>query len=332
MARLPPPPTPVRTQFHRHRWGDRPEPTRPPHIQAANLFGAERSLVLESAFTSRRDIDILFVGSLHPAENLEERLEYYLEHEEQRRRLVESAQSRVADHRFENLWDQLVVQIEANLPTLQEWVRSRPPLDSFHNLCARIWEHLGSGGVLDPTLISELEQAARGDMHPAFAENALGLLATRTPVGQAPKQAALEKARHHFQCALELEPSHVLAGLNLAEVLAALQQNPAAIKQARQALAVLDSSSDLAPNVLDSGHFPAELDFFRVEWERAAWIHAGQTAEEMQAKRTLLHWRLHAMLAKWTGDLLHYRAAAPARFAHFPGNARSCLDSAWTAG
>ncbi|HZU35715.1 MAG TPA: glycosyltransferase, partial [Gemmataceae bacterium] len=113
--------------------------------------------------------------------------------------------------------------------------------------------------------------------------------------------------------ALACDSSHVVAGLNLAETLVALGQSAEAVEQARRALAMLDEAKRIDEDVWDSGHFPPAFDHFRVEWERAAWQHAGDPASEEQAKRALLRWRLHANLGDLTGEIHHYYEAALAR-------------------
>src|SRR5262249_36841680 len=55
------------------------------------------------------------------------------------------------------------------------------------------------------------------------------------------------------------------------------------------------------------------VDTFRVEWERAAWEHAGDGNAEARAKAELVRWRLHTLLADMTGELHHYYDAALAR-------------------
>ena len=47
-------------------------------------------------------------------------------------------------------------------------------------------------------------------------------------------------------------------------------------------------------------------DWFRVEWESAAWMNPGRPDEESRGKRKLLLWRLHLLLAELTGDLAHH--------------------------
>src|SRR5262249_50405005 len=75
----------------------------------------------------------------------------------------------------------------------------------------------------------------------------------------------------------------------------------------------VNCAAEVRPGWLDAGHFPPAFDLFRVEWERAAWARAGSPVAQTCAKRDLLRWRLHALLAGLTGDLTHYYEAAAAR-------------------
>src|SRR5262249_57155167 len=86
-----------------------------------------------------------------------------------------------------------------------------------------------------------------------------------------------------------------------------------AVDQARRALALLERSSAATSSWLDAAPYPHGFDLLRVEWERAAWTHAGNPAAEALAKRDLLRWRLHTILGTLTGDLAHYHEAALAR-------------------
>jgi GT2 family glycosyltransferase/tetratricopeptide (TPR) repeat protein len=148
----------------------------------------------------------------------------------------------------------------------------------------------------------------------AARHNALGLALVQANRHGGPVTVALaEKAADHFRHALDCSPGHVVAGLNLVEVLVGLDQPQAAIAQARRTLARLEGPGTWSADLLDAGHFPPDFDLFRVEWERAAWTHAGHSQAEAEAKRTLLRWRLHALLAELTGNLAHYYEAALAR-------------------
>ncbi len=54
----------------------------------------------------------------------------------------------------------------------------------------------------------------------------------------------------------------------------ALPRNEA-IEHARRTLALIDRGDPISPATLDGGAYPPAFDFFRVEWERAAWTNAG---------------------------------------------------------
>ncbi len=140
-----------------------------------------------------------------------------------------------------------------------------------------------------------------------------------------------------------------MAGLNCAEALVGIDQKNAAIETAQRALGALRKieseisgngngngfnkgpgeketgrpgkasiipESSLSPGIASirqSAHFPPGFDLFRVEWERAAWQHAGQSNAEAFAKLKLIRWRLHLLLGELTGDVHHYFEAVIAR-------------------
>jgi tetratricopeptide (TPR) repeat protein len=148
----------------------------------------------------------------------------------------------------------------------------------------------------------------------AALDHALGLVTAMGAASQGAITAhAAETALPFFQQALNADPMNVMAALNLTEVLVALQQDRRAVEQARQALAVLDRQQALRAHGLDAGHFPPAFDHFRVEWERAAWTHAGCPAAEVRAKQDLVRWRLHTLLAGLTGALSHFYEAVLSR-------------------
>jgi tetratricopeptide (TPR) repeat protein len=380
-------------------------------IRVANLFGCERSFVEVPSAEGPRDIDILFIGNMHPAvqrermpwvarlarlaerwrvlistgvfdadyralmsrariafnrsirgecnlrvfeaaamgallfqeagnrevpgyftdkrecvyydeANLESLLEYYLEHEDERRRLAEAARARVQQYSFEALWEDILGLVEREWAGLMERARRRPNGTVQENLVARCWQAFSSTHAGDPALVHDLTMALEAS--PAGSEpsagnaaalhNALGLVRVLASGGQGLSQTAVaEAASGHFRRALGQQPSHVLAGLNLAEALVAAGQDQAALQQARRTLSIVDHRAKLDLISLDGGHFPPVYDLFRVEWERAAWEHAGQPAAEAAAKRQLLRWRLHALLADLTGDVIHRYEAVLAR-------------------
>jgi glycosyltransferase involved in cell wall biosynthesis/Flp pilus assembly protein TadD len=241
-------------------------------------------------------------------DDLEELLEYYLDHEDERRAIAGAGQRRAQEYGFATLWQKALDQLEADLPALAQ--RSRRPPTAEEMLLQRTWQALHSTPGADPALANDLRQALQERPHSAALHNARAVSLAHA----APKQgddwkgvvAALQQALHH-------EPLHVVARLNLAEVLLAAGKGKEAVEQARHTLALVEHLPALSADVLDAPHLPAEFDHFRVEWERAAWSHAGQPVEEAKAKRQLLRWRLHALLASLTGSLAHYYEAALTR-------------------
>jgi glycosyltransferase involved in cell wall biosynthesis/Tfp pilus assembly protein PilF len=393
------------------------------HARSARLFGLERPWLEEQPAEGARDIDILFVGNLHPAvqrerlpwlgrlarlgerwnveictsvfgpayrellrrarvvfnrsvrgecnrrvveaaaagallfqeaenrevpawfrdgqecvyyrdDNLEERLEYYLTHEDERRAIAARAREHVAAYSFEELWRQQVEAIEREWNGIRERMTRRPKLAGAWSgdhapteagarsgdhaptdgLVARTWEMQGSATGPDLALVPDLAAGIRERPGAAALHNALGVAvgmlgSAGGPVTDAQARAALE----HFQRAWECDPAYLMAGLNLAEALAGVGQGRAAVEQARRTLRMLDWLPELDGRVLDAPRFPAAFDYFRVEWERAAWVHAGRPAEEAGAKRDLLRWRLHQLIAEGTKELSHYQEAVMAR-------------------
>ncbi|MGE3808368.1 MAG: glycosyltransferase, partial [Gemmataceae bacterium] len=248
------------------------------------------------------------------ANNFEALLKHYLEREEERARLAHAARTRGADFTFEKLWEQQVEAIGREWPALVERASRRLRPDPAAELFTRTWQMLGCSSGEDRSLFRDLRdeldrQPGSSDLH-----NAMGLVVTWVNQRSGPVTAALaQSAADHFERAWGCDPGNVIAGLNLVEVLVGLEQNERAISLAQELLAVLDWPGLLEQPVRDAGHFPPVFDHFRVEWERAAWQLAGDPAGETQAKRALICWRLHLILAELTGDLIHFFEAHTAR-------------------
>jgi glycosyltransferase involved in cell wall biosynthesis/tetratricopeptide (TPR) repeat protein/predicted O-methyltransferase YrrM len=249
------------------------------------------------------------------ATNLETQVDYYLKHEEERQALASAAHARLPDFAFERLFDQALEGLEP----LTESRRKRPPFDPIEDVLTRTWQ-LCSSTQGDPSLAGDLVaaiQAPKADLAPerlASLHNALGLVVALTDRGNGGWTApVIEQAACHFQGALECDPNHILAGLNLVEALAIVNRTALAREGALRLLNALDRGHRATAEMLDCGHFPTGFDQFRVEWEKAAWAHADSPERESDAKHTLLRARLHTLLAELTGDLGHYAQAAQLR-------------------
>jgi GT2 family glycosyltransferase/tetratricopeptide (TPR) repeat protein len=249
----------------------------------------------------------------YTTENLEDRLEYFLAHEEERRALAEAGRRKAAQFTFPALWQRALENVERDWEKLVAKRCVRPAGSAAEQLRARSWQ-AWSGSGSDPSLASDLANHLVAEPYAADWHNALGLtLAQAACAGGSLTAAAVQQAVSYFERATRTDPRHVLARLNLVECLCYLDQKDHAIEQARQLLGILDRPEAADAVWLEAGHFPPGFDLFRVEWERAAWANAGNPSAELAAKRTLVRWRTHSLLAALTQDLIHYYEAVLAR-------------------
>jgi glycosyltransferase involved in cell wall biosynthesis/tetratricopeptide (TPR) repeat protein len=250
-------------------------------------------------------------------DDLEARLEHFLTHEDERAALAAAGRERVPEYRCDALWGRALRVIAAEWSELTGRATRRnpsPPLLSPEgrgvqgedDLLGRTWQALSAAENQDPALVGDLGRALAERPQSAALANALGVVRA---LGRARPASLVES----FRRAVASDPMHLVAALNLADVLAELGDRELATACSRKALTALDRVEALAPAVLDAPSYPPGFDVLRVEWERAAWDNAGRPAAEARAKHDLLRWRAHSLLARLTGDLGHYREAALAR-------------------
>jgi tetratricopeptide (TPR) repeat protein len=282
----------------------------------ALLFQEAQNREVRRFFRDRREC--VFYTDL----NLERLISYYLEHEDERRQLAGAAQRRVAELGFPALWSEMLGQIRGRTDALRRRAcrRARRRIDPRRELLGRSWESLGCHTRPDrrsdpePSLIADLTRAIATEPNSGQWHNALGLALARSLQRRGCFTARqIAGVVPYFQRSVQADPSCALFRLNLAEALRACGRDWAAVEQARLALQALATSPKVDRESLDAGHFPPAYDFFRVEWERAAWRHAGSAAGERRSKRRLLEWRLHALLGDLTGDISHYHHAVALR-------------------
>jgi tetratricopeptide (TPR) repeat protein len=241
------------------------------------------------------------------AENtLAERLEPFLTDEVARRREIDMTRGALGQSGAPGGWGEALRRAGSELSALREGAAGRPPWGEDERLLARTWA-ASDRAYCDPALGCDL--AAAVAVRPSAAlHNALGLAAALASAGGG--RAGPIVAATHFGRALEADPGFAPAALNRAEALAAAGQTDAAAQQARRTLELLERGAPLGPGARDACHYPPGFDVFRVEWERAAWQHAADPAGEDRAKRSLLAWRLHGLLARLGDDLPHRYEAA----------------------
>jgi tetratricopeptide (TPR) repeat protein len=242
-------------------------------------------------------------------DDLEPLLEKYLADEESRRALADAARNRVRECVGSLGWQGVQAAIEAEWPELQTRVAGRPGWDPLDRLLARTWQALHDPDPPDASLTQDLAAAPPS----AALHCALGAATALAAPQSDRKLQVAEAAAEHFGRALDADPGFVLAALFRAEALSAAGRRQPAVEQARRALELLDRGGTLDGLKGDIPPFPTGLTHFRAEWERAAWKNAGNPGGERKAKRRLIRWRLHGLLAKETGSLPHRYEAALAR-------------------
>lgn len=246
----------------------------------------------------------------YQADEVEQLLDYYLEHEEERHALAEAARRRVGNYRFEDFWEGIIASIQTEEACRGDATPPRTKATGADELLTRCWQALQSSQWDDGDLVADLEKAARAEPRSAALHNALGVMLGRQSQGRSTAKAAAEVAVECFRRALFHQPDSVLTGLNLAEALAAAGQDLAAIEAARRTLERTQRQPAPEPHLGEGLPWGRSFDVFHVEWERAAWSNAGRPADEVHAKQVLLRWRLHVLLALWTGELTHAYEAA----------------------
>jgi hypothetical protein len=182
-------------------------------------------------------------------DNLEARLGHYLAHEDERAALAEAARERVKEYRFEALWGRALRVVAAEWHELTQRAGQRFIPDEAEELLGRTWQALSAADGGDPGLATDLGRALETWPRSAALHNALGVV--RALAGAKPAPLV-----EHFRQAVQADPMHLVAALNLAEVLAAVGDRELATAATRKVLAALDRGPVLAPGVLDAPSYP----------------------------------------------------------------------------
>lgn len=196
-----------------------------------------------------------------------------------------------------------ISSLSAEWPLLQRHFDARRSLRSL-DVTTRAWLQLTCPRQPDPSLRRVLRFALEEQPRSASLYNLLGAIVLETCTADQMPAARIEAA-NAFQEAWRADPRHIVAGLNLAEVLVLLGLAKQADEQARRTVAMLDELDFFDADLLDAPVCPQGDMVFRPEWERVAWMYMDQRNAEVQAKCTLLRWRLHRLLAQLHDDETH---------------------------
>jgi hypothetical protein len=256
--------------------------------------------------------------------DLEDRLEHYLTHEEERLALTQAGHARVQGYGFEVFWQEALGRLEAEWATIQERCRRRLETESRPDLPARVWAAVCGEPSGDAPLVADLAEAVGREAGNAHLHHGLGVARfLEAEGGSHPLTQGLARpfaelawsAAKDLQRALAAGPRHAVAAASLVEVLAT---DPAradiAVTGARQVVALLDSPAGPDPASLDAPPLAADLLLLLAEWERAAWENADDPEAEAMAKIRLLRWRLHTLMGRMKdSEPEHFQRAAEQR-------------------
>jgi GT2 family glycosyltransferase/tetratricopeptide (TPR) repeat protein len=260
------------------------------------LFQEAENLEIRNFFRDREEC------VLYTNETLESLLHHYLANEDERQRVANAAHKRYRSFTFEAMWMSYLREIEAILPELR--LRRQQRQNAVFDVSMAMWELAGTEAAADERLHRDLDNAsAEGSAH-VTAERGIAHVWGATDTNRA-NRAAIDC----FQEAVTRDPNQIITRLNLAVAHSTAGNRQETINEARTALNLLESDYAASQFNVDSSFIPRRFNFFRVEWEKAAYLNAGRPAVERSAKLSLIKWRLHRLLAGLTGAIAHHYEA-----------------------
>src|SRR5262249_59808642 len=92
--------------------------------------------------------------------DLEALLEYYLDHEDERRAIADAARAKLPAYSFARLWEAALATVEERWPEVAERAAQRGRDRASLPLYARLWQALGGDATREPALAHDLAAAA----------------------------------------------------------------------------------------------------------------------------------------------------------------------------
>jgi tetratricopeptide (TPR) repeat protein len=208
---------------------------------------------------------------LYDEQNLESQIEYYLQHDEERERIVRTAQHHVEQYSYAEQYRRLIQQaVEAVPEAVVGAARRFGALDPVAQIRARVHQCLQStfAGRTEAALALLSRAEARSDDPILLNDEAvLCLMLASEGAHPAMQTECLKRAEQCLQRAVALEPAHAVAMMNYALLLYATGRTAELEGWAYRALKTLP---ECPPSVLrDALPWSPGYDWFRVESERA---------------------------------------------------------------
>jgi tetratricopeptide (TPR) repeat protein len=236
---------------------------------------------------------------LYNEQNLEELLDYYLTHDEEREQIAAAAVKRVAEYSFPRNLNRLADRLEELDLKPRARVRRAPVLPLAEQLKRRARQMAGTyTWGAPPAAQSCLQEALALDPDDAAAHNDLAVT-NCWGMGNNPdlNSQLLTASLHHLRRAVELSPTSAFYQLNLAHLYAASGWTEAALDLTQQALTLLDSGRD-DPGDLFCLPFPFAWDEYRVQYSALYVATRADPASFGLLRRCLLLYRGGMLLGK----------------------------------
>jgi tetratricopeptide (TPR) repeat protein len=205
-------------------------------------------------------------GVLYNEQNLEELIDYYLTHDDERERIAAAAVERVAEFSFPRNLNRLADRLEALALGVRPSPRGARPLSAAARGKSRARQMAGTytlgAAEAAAACLRETVAAAPGD---AAAHNDLAVINCGLMGEDAEhNNQLLANSLQHLRRAVELAPDCAHTRLNLAHLYAATGWPEAAMEMVQIALQLLESGKD-TPADLFALPFPYSWDEFRVQ-------------------------------------------------------------------
>lgn len=249
---------------------------------------------------------------LYNKDNLEELVEYYLTHDEERERITVAGHHRIQQETKSHHFRLLLNLCEEHGVFESKASRSFPALTSaarsYYSGVNAFQRTKFSNAILQETE-RQFQAAADAAPESPWPKNALGALYgtyARFANDPAQKQELIGMSARQFSEALKLQGAAILH-FNMA-MLCLEGEQPALAKQELTRAATLLMNGDLSADQ-DALYLPRQYNFFCVDWERIAAEHVNeQPAEREEYRKLLLYQTCHCLGSYYLANNKHDQA------------------------
>jgi tetratricopeptide (TPR) repeat protein len=237
---------------------------------------------------------------LYEEDDLEDLLDYYLSHEEERAQIGEAGYRKIQAHSYEQHLSEALTTVEAAMG--EAGPRSRAFLSLSPD--ERLYRHAYQRLLLDPhnlgpaeTQLMAAEQAAPPSAETANARACvLGRFAECLSAENPERQTALQQAARTLRHALELRPDYAVAWFNLAQLQFALSNMVIAAEALRKTISLLENTH-IRADQLHGPYYAAQFQALAVAIEEVWSSYRTDSDSWIAAMRSVMLWRAWEQLS-----------------------------------